>query len=173
MTEARIITRSTNDGTIAHSYEFTAINLCEASIRAQFMSYTEIVIRIDGKVVRTISKTERAALALKDRDTAYEIRDEINAFVSKLVDGKEYLETRWQKMTAVQREGAKAEWIIPGIRGGSILATLNRISGTWRITSTVQITHATDGTDLPLVGMRPWGLPTTKEAREARLAKAA
>lgn len=173
MTEARIITRSTADGTIAHSYEFSAKNLCEASIRASAMTYTEILIRIDSKVIRTISKTERAALAEKDRDTAYEIRDEINAFVSKLVDGKEYLESRWQKMTAAQREGAKAEWVIPGIRGGSILATLDRLSGTWRITSTVQITHTADGTALPLIGMRPWGLPTTKEARAARLAKAA
>ncbi|TAT69966.1 hypothetical protein [Rhizobium ruizarguesonis] len=167
MTEARIIIRSTADGTISHSHEFTAINLCEASIRAAPMTYTEIMIRIDGKLVRTISKTERAALALKDRTTAYAMRDEINAFVSKLVDGKEYLEARWNGMTAAQREDAKAIWIIPGIRGGSIMATLGRLNGEWWLLSTLQLANIFEGNELPSLGMRPWGLPSTKEARAA------
>jgi len=169
MTEARIITRSTADGTISHSYEFTAINLCKASITAQWMSYTEILIRIDGKVVRTISKTERAALALKDRDVAYEIRDEINAFVSKLVDGKEYLESRWHQ-SPVQRGDGRAMWIIPGIKGGSTLATLSRESGKWWLVSTVQLGNIDQGNELPSIVARPWGLPTTREARAARAA---
>ncbi|MGR9293601.1 hypothetical protein ACU8OS_35135 (plasmid) [Rhizobium leguminosarum] len=164
MTEARIITRSTADGTIAHSYEFSAKNLCEASIRASVVIHTEILIWIDGKTVRTISKTERATLALKDRDTAYEIRDEIIAFVSKLVDGKEYLESRWQKMTAAQREDAKAIWIIPVISGGSIFATLGRIGDYWRLISTTQLANTDEGNELPSIGVRPWGLPSKKVA---------
>ncbi|MGH0214447.1 hypothetical protein NKY66_11085 [Sinorhizobium meliloti] len=166
-TKARIITRSTADGTITHSYEFTAINLCMASIHASLLTFSEILIRIDGKTVRTISKTERAALALKDRDTAYEIRDEINDFVSKLVNGKEYLESRWDRMTDAQREDAKAIWTIPGISGGSIFVTLGRLSGNWRLLSATQLPHTEEGNELPSLGFRPWGLPTTREARAA------
>ncbi|MGO7266105.1 hypothetical protein [Rhizobium johnstonii] len=166
-TEARIIIRSTADGTISQSYEFSAINLCEASIRAALLNFSEVLVWIDGKTVRTISATERAALALKDRATAHEIRDEINAFLSKLVNGKEYLESRWNGMTAAQREDAKATWIIPGISGGSMLATLSRLSGTWRLVSIVQLANIFEGNELPSLGFRPWGLPSTREARAA------
>lgn len=166
-TEARIMTRSTADGTITHSYEFSAINLCMASINAAYLTFSEILIRIDGKTVRTISKSERAALALRDRDVAYEIRDEINDFVSKLVDGKEYLETRWELMTAAKRAEAKATWVIPGIGGGAIFATLGRLSGNWWLLSTTPLPQVVDGNDLPSLGFRPWGLPSTREARAA------
>ncbi|MBY3575443.1 hypothetical protein GUK30_32675 [Rhizobium leguminosarum] len=166
-TEARIIIRSTADGTISQSYEFSAINLCEASIRAALLNFSEVLVWIDGKTVRTISVTERAALALKDRATAYEVRDEINAFLSKLVNGKEYLESRWNGMTAAQREEAKAMWIIPGIRGGSIFATLGRLSGNWWLLSTKQLANIVEGNELPSLGMRPWALPSTREARAA------
>lgn len=166
-TEARIITRSTADGTITRSYEFSAINLCMASFDAALLTYSEILVWIDGKTVRTISKTERAALAIRDRDVAYQIRDEINDFVSKLVDGKEYLESRWELMTAAQRAEAKATWIVPGINGGSIFATLGRLSGNWRLLSTTPLPQVVDGNDLPSLGFRPWGLPSTREAARA------
>lgn len=169
-TEARIMTRSSADGTITRSYEFSAINLCMASIDASLLTYSEILVRIDGKTVRTISKTERAALALRDRDIAYEIRDEINDFVSKLVDGKEYLESRWDRMSAAQREDAKATWIIPGISGGGIFATLGRLSGNWRLLSATPLPHTEEGNELPSLGFRPWGLPSTREAARARAA---
>lgn len=166
-TEARIITRSTTDTTITHSYEFSAINLCKASITAQWMTNTEILIRIDGKIIRTISKAERTALAEKDRDVAYAIRDEINDFLSKLVDGKEYLESRWERMAAAQREDAKATWIIPGISGGGTFATLGRLSGNWWLLSAIPLPQIVDGNELPNLGFRPWGLPSTREAARA------
>jgi hypothetical protein len=170
MTEARIFTRSTADGTLLRTSEFSAIELCEASRHASTLVHSEILIRVDGQFIRKITKTEREALALRDRDVAYAIRDEIDEFTFKLANGKVYLENVLDTMTTAQREDAKVLWVIPGIKGGSLMTTLKQFGGNWMLKSVTQLLHVEEGSEFPSITLQPWGLPSTKQAALARAA---
>jgi hypothetical protein len=170
MTEARIYTRSTADGSYIRSSEFSAIELCLASRHAAMHTHSEILIRVDGQCIRTLSMTEREALARRDRDVAYAIRDEIDEFTFKLANGKVYLENVWDTLSAAQREDAKVLWIIPGIKGGSLMTTLARYRDDWMLKSVTQLPDVEGGNELPSYTFRPWGLPSIREAAMARAA---